>query len=356
VLDQNGGTITLPDSSSTNELQTLSQSGNAITLSNGGGTATITDNDKQQIAINSSKGTISLTNGGVVQLADSSSTNEIQSLSISSGKGRIALSNGGTVLLNDSSSSNELQKLTRTGGRLVLDQNGGTIALPDSSSTNELQTLRLSNDTLFISEKNFVILSTLLSGRTETTYSDTLEMHSGLASSNISSSSTFTKTIRFDSLVIEKLGREIKIDLGLWTLSYGGTAKFSLKIIGPDGKAVDNTAFTLDRAVGHASSPVYGFSRNYDLSNALNVDLSTTTPGGVNMGNFISSSFVPKVSGKHVLQITFELKGSSGSTAGINYSAINPIWHYTKSKSVYIKGNSTNNNPNNSLIYTIKYF
>ena len=107
VLDQNGGTIALPDSSSTNELQTLSQSGNVITLSNGGGTATITDNDKQQIAINSSKGTISLTNGGLIQLADSSSMNEIQSLSISSGKGRIALSKGGSVLLNDSSYARE---------------------------------------------------------------------------------------------------------------------------------------------------------------------------------------------------------------------------------------------------------
>ena len=79
-LDQNGGIISLPDSSSTNELQTLSQSGNVITLSNGGGSATFTDNDKQQIAINSTKGTISLTNGGNIKLADSSATNEIQEL------------------------------------------------------------------------------------------------------------------------------------------------------------------------------------------------------------------------------------------------------------------------------------
>ena len=142
----------MPDSSSTNELQTLSQSGNVVTLSNGGGSATFTDNDKQQIAINSTKGTISLTNGGTIKLADSSATNEIQSLSISAGKGRIALSNGGSVLLNDSSITNELQKITRNGGRVILDQNGGIISLPDSSSTNELQTITKSLSTVTLSQ------------------------------------------------------------------------------------------------------------------------------------------------------------------------------------------------------------
>ena len=339
-LDQNGGTISLPDSSSTNELQTLSQSGNVVTLSNGGGSATFTDNDKQQIAINSTKGTISLTNGGTIKLADSSAFNEIQTLSISMGKGRIALSNGGSVLLNDSSASNELQKITRNGGRVILDQNGGTIALPDSSSTNELQSLRLSNDTLYISEKNFVILSSLLSGRTETTYSDTIEMRTGVASGSVSTSGALTKVIRFDSINIESLGREIKIDFGILTYSSGSTANFTFKILGPDGAAIS-----------HSSSSVNGFS----ISNALKVDLSSSNPGGLNRGNFISSSFVPKKSGKYVLLIAFELKGSSSSNAFIDYSSITPIWHYCKSKSTYTKGNS-NNSSNNTLIYTIKHF
>jgi hypothetical protein len=265
-------------------------------------------------------------NGGTIALPDSSSTNEIQTLSISSGKGRISLSNGGNVILDD------------------------------SSSTNELQTLRLSNDTLFISNKNYVILSSLLSGRTETTYTDTIEMHSGLASGSISSSSTTSKIFRCDSLNLDQLGREIKIDFGISTLSFGSISKFSIKIFGPDGKQIDNVAFTLDQAVGNSSSPVYGFARSYSLSSTLDVDLSNTTPGGVNFGNFISSSFIPKKSGKHFLQITFELKGSSSSSAFINYGSLNPIWHYTKSKSIYIKGSSNANGPNNSLIYTIKEF
>ena len=143
LLNQNGGTVTLPDSSATNELQTISQSGNTITLSQSGGSVTITDNDKQQLGITTSKGTISLSNGGSVQLADSSATNELQTLSISSGKGRITLSNGGgNVVLNDSSATNELQTISKSGNVITLSNSGGSVLDLDS------QRLSLSNSGL----------------------------------------------------------------------------------------------------------------------------------------------------------------------------------------------------------------
>ncbi len=153
TLDQNGGTISLPDSSASNELQTLTQSGKTITLSQSGGSITLTDDDKQQLGISGNKGTVTLSNGGTIQLADSSSTNEIQNLDISSGKGKISLTkNGGSITLNDSSASNELQKVSRSGGKITLDQNGGTINLPDSSASNELQTLSQSGNTISLSQ------------------------------------------------------------------------------------------------------------------------------------------------------------------------------------------------------------
>jgi hypothetical protein len=98
-------------------------------LSNGGGSVTLSNNDNQQLGITSTKGTITLVNGGSVRLADSSATNEIQTMSISAGKGQITLSNGGTVTLNDSSATNELQKLS-------LSKNGTmrTIALTQGDS------------------------------------------------------------------------------------------------------------------------------------------------------------------------------------------------------------------------------
>ncbi|MFN5890057.1 MAG: hypothetical protein ACK448_06645, partial [Bacteroidota bacterium] len=120
VLSQKGGIVTLPDSSASNELQTISQSGNTITLSQGGGSVTITDNDKQMLGITSGKGTISLSNGGSIRLADSSATNELQTVSISPGKGRITLSkSGGTVVLNDSSAINELQTISQSGNTIT---------------------------------------------------------------------------------------------------------------------------------------------------------------------------------------------------------------------------------------------
>jgi hypothetical protein len=93
VLNQNGGSIALPDSSATNEIQTLSKTGNTISLSNGGGSVVVTDKDTQQLSISAGKGKITLSNGGSIVLADSSATNEIQTLSQSGNT--ISLSNGG---------------------------------------------------------------------------------------------------------------------------------------------------------------------------------------------------------------------------------------------------------------------
>ena len=207
----NGGTINLADSSATNELQTLSQFGNTINLNNGGGSVTITDNDKQQISISPTKGKISLSNGGTINLADSSATNELQTLSqigntinlnngggsititdndkqqisISPSKGIISLTNGGTITLADSSATNELQTLSQFGNTINLNNgggsvtitdndkqqisisptkglislsNGGTVTLADSSATNELQSISIKKDTLSLSKSNFVIL------------------------------------------------------------------------------------------------------------------------------------------------------------------------------------------------------
>jgi hypothetical protein len=75
------------------DLQTLTQVGNLVTLSKGGGSVTLIDTDQQQLSISAGKGTVRLSNGGAIQLADSSSTNEIQVLSKSGNT--LSLSKGG---------------------------------------------------------------------------------------------------------------------------------------------------------------------------------------------------------------------------------------------------------------------
>jgi len=124
-----GNSVTLPDTSSSNELQTLSKSGNKISLSGNGGQ--VVDNDSQMLSY--SNGIVSLERGGSFYLPDTSASNEFQSLSITPGKGTIALSNGGSVILNDSSSINELQILSISNDTLSISK-GNKIKLPGSSS------------------------------------------------------------------------------------------------------------------------------------------------------------------------------------------------------------------------------
>jgi hypothetical protein len=191
TLSQGGGTVSLPDSSASNELQAISKTGSTVTLSQGGGSFTDDDNQNLSITGSGSSKLIGISGGNSINLnisdADSSSSNELQSLTRNGGRvslsqgggtialpdsnaanelqtisqtgGRISLSQGGgTISLPDSSSSNELQTININGGRISLSQNGGVVALPDSSSTNELQTLTLRSDSLFISRSNSVDL------------------------------------------------------------------------------------------------------------------------------------------------------------------------------------------------------
>lgn len=153
TLSQGGGLVTLPDSSASNELQTISKSGSTISLSNSGGS--VTDSDNQNLSL--SGNVLSISSGNSVKIdpndADADSTNEIQLLSKSGNK--ISLSrNGGQVVDNDS------QMLSYSNGIVSLER-GGSFYLPDTSASNELQSLSLSGDTLKISNGNSVLLTSL---------------------------------------------------------------------------------------------------------------------------------------------------------------------------------------------------
>jgi hypothetical protein len=80
-----------------------------------------------------SGGTLSISNGNSVSLPDTSATNELQTLSLSGSS--LALSNGGgNVTLPDSSATNELQALSIAGSVISLSNGGGSVTLP--SATN----------------------------------------------------------------------------------------------------------------------------------------------------------------------------------------------------------------------------
>ncbi|MEO0472183.1 MAG: tail fiber domain-containing protein [Bacteroidota bacterium] len=114
------------DADANNELQTISKSGNNVTLSDGGGTFTDEVDD-----------------------ADADPNNEIQTISKSGNT--VTLSNGGgtfndAVNDNDSNPNNEIQTLTLSGNNIVLSNGGGSVAIPSSSVWNTA-----SNDIYFSS-------------------------------------------------------------------------------------------------------------------------------------------------------------------------------------------------------------
>uniref|UniRef100_UPI004049FA43 hypothetical protein n=1 Tax=Flavobacterium sp. TaxID=239 RepID=UPI004049FA43 len=87
-LTNNSGFITNPDDADadpTNELQTLSEANGVLSLSNGGGSVTLTDN---------------------VDDADPDATNELQTLSVSAAGDTLHLQNGGFVIIPGISAAN----------------------------------------------------------------------------------------------------------------------------------------------------------------------------------------------------------------------------------------------------------
>lgn len=94
-----------------------------------------------------------------MNLPDSSATNEIQTLLLDN-NGEISISNGNSVQLPDSSSTNEIQTLSLNSGTISLTMNGGSVTLPDTSPTNELQLLSITSGSMSISNGNSVALPT----------------------------------------------------------------------------------------------------------------------------------------------------------------------------------------------------
>jgi hypothetical protein len=123
--------------------QTLSQSGNVITLSNGGGSFTLptftdTDTDAQSLAL--SGNVLSISNGNSVTLPAQSPQTLSQSGNV------VTLSNGGGSFTLPSLTDTDAQSLTLTGNVLSIS-NGNSVTLPAQSP----QTLSQSGNTITLS-------------------------------------------------------------------------------------------------------------------------------------------------------------------------------------------------------------
>ena len=135
------------DASATNELQSISKSGNTVTLSNGGGSFTDemddadSDPNNELQTITKSGNVVSLSDMGgsftdEVDDADADPTNGLQTLSKLGNT--VTMSNGGGSFTDevddaDDDPNNEIQKLVNSGGNLSLSLSGVFVPLSDIS-------------------------------------------------------------------------------------------------------------------------------------------------------------------------------------------------------------------------------
>lgn len=134
-----GSTITnTGDLSETNELQTLTLTGNALSISNGNSITLPTGTDAQQLSVTGN--TLTISNGNAVTLP---SGTDAQQLSISGNT--LSISNGNSITLPSTGGS------TYTAGSGVSISGSNVISATDNSTTNEIQALTLTGSTLSLS-------------------------------------------------------------------------------------------------------------------------------------------------------------------------------------------------------------
>lgn len=158
------------DADPSNELQSLTVSGDSLTLSNGNTVqipaiddADADPNNEIQV-LSISNDTLYLSNGGYAVLpadqindADADPSNEIQTLSKSGSI--ISLTNGGNVTVFDGNYNNLSNTPSLPTKTSDLTNDSGFITTEvDGSTTNELQVLSLSNDTIYLTSGGYVVL------------------------------------------------------------------------------------------------------------------------------------------------------------------------------------------------------
>ncbi len=171
----NGNTVVLP--TYTDVPQTISQSGNTVTLSNGGGSFTLpafTDTDTDAQGLTLSGNNLSISNGNTVVLPTQTLNQAGNTVTLSNGGGsftlptfndtdaqgltltgnNLSISNGNTVVL-------PTQTLNQSGNTVTLSNGGGSFTLPTFTDTDtDAQALTLTGNNLSISNGNTVVLPT----------------------------------------------------------------------------------------------------------------------------------------------------------------------------------------------------
>ena len=128
------GFITSPndgDTNTSNELQDLSLSGNTLSLTSSSATVDLSPFEDTNLTEAEVDAFVS-DNGYLTEEVDGSASNEIQTVSKSGNTVTLSRSGGSfSVADNDNSASNEIQSISRSGDNIVLNRSGGSASVRD---------------------------------------------------------------------------------------------------------------------------------------------------------------------------------------------------------------------------------
>ena len=313
------------DGDVTNELQTITKTGNTVTLSNGGGSFTDANTQLSEAQVD----TYTSNNGYISSEVDGDVTNELQTLSLTGNVLNISNGNNvtlpqntyyegtgiqinpGNVISNsgdaDADPTNELQTITKSGNIVSLSNSGGSFTDSDThlteaqvdaytsnngyisteidgDVTNELQTLSVSGNVLTISNGNNITLPSSPASSDV----DFLEVGTGSAPNNILDNIYHTGNISVGHSTVPNAKMDIK-NTGSSTASNANTG---IKII--NNNSSNTTKIGVNTSIdGAGTALVYGTKNSIlDISDG-DIYGTHTSIGGFNgngdhYGNYLS--------------------------------------------------------------------
>jgi hypothetical protein len=274
----NGNSVTLPTYNYTPQI--LSQSENTITLSNGGGSFTLptfNDTDSQSLALNGN--TLSISNGNSVTLPTFNNTPQV----LSQSENTITLSNGGGSFTLPTFNDTDAQSLALNGNTLSIS-NGNSVMLPTYVDTP--QTISQTGNTVTLSNGggSFTMPNTSVTAGTNVTVSgsgtsaapyvisagDTsLYANNGTINSATTTNGNRVVTMNNSNIWFKSAATDTnsKIYIGTTATYPSTTGNYKLYVEG--GILTEKVKVALRSTANWAD---YVFEKNYDLMPLKNVE------------------------------------------------------------------------------------
>ncbi|EAR14165.1 hypothetical protein RB2501_02025 [Robiginitalea biformata HTCC2501] len=335
------------DADPTNELQTISRTGTDVTLSDGGGTVSVADNDNDS---SNETNTAFAVNAGNLEITDAAGTLSVPVSSLGSddqnisGSGlsgtdlTIGIENGTNEVIDlsslvddaDADPNNEIQDMSLAGNTLSLTGDATTVDLSGYLDNTDDQNLTLAGNTLSIEDGNSVDLSGYVSTDDQNLTGASLTGNTLQIDIEDGSSASVDLSALVDDAdadptnelqTISRTGTDVTLSDGGGTVSVADNDN--------DSSNETNTAFAVNAgnleitdAAGTLSVPVSSLgSDDQNLTLAVN-SLSIEDGNSVDLSGYLDNTDDQNLTGASLTGNTLQIDIEDGSSASVDLSAL----------------------------------